>query len=195
MSFSGHAKSFRPNCSTSWLKHALRAVSHLVRQPNFMAWPTSVSKVYSVVLATEFCMQSRSANMKGKGSLPPSLVSCFQMLKAIIRAKPRREFPVISTFCPRFCAASDAALEQPFCGTGGFLIVWYEGEIELREAFVANIPSQIYALWSPGEKKIAQLELSQALYAPGQSSRQVQRTQRYLVHRQFSGLDGTHKRS
>ena len=97
--------------------------------------------------------------------LTPSLVSCFQMLEAIIRAKPRREFPVIPTFCPRFCAASDAALEQPFCGTGGFLIVWYEGEIELREAFVANIPSQIYALWSPGEKKIAQLELSQALYA------------------------------
>ena len=97
--------------------------------------------------------------------LTSELRSCFQMLEAILQAKPRREFPIISLPIQRFSAASDAALEAPFCGTGGFLIVWHSYSSESREAFVADIPPAIYDLWTPGDKKIAQLELCQALYA------------------------------
>lgn len=60
--------------------------------------------------------------------------------------------------------ASDAALEAPFQGTGGFVIVWLPDSPTSREAFVADIPSTVYDLWSPGEKKIAQLELIMVLY-------------------------------
>lgn len=59
---------------------------------------------------------------------------------------------------------SDAALESPGQGTGGFLIIWLDQDSSLREAFVADIPSSIYSLWSPGDKKIAQLELIMVLY-------------------------------
>eukprot|EP00434_Breviolum_minutum_P039089 symbB.v1.2.034695.t1/scaffold4526.1/size39880/1 len=65
----------------------------------------------------------------------------------------------------RFCVASDAALEQPRQGTGGFLIVWFNEGKEMREAFVSLIPQELYDIWSPGDRKIAQLELVQVLYA------------------------------
>ena len=44
--------------------------------------------------------------------------------------------------CLRFVGASDAALEQPKQGTGGFCIVWMDEPGETREAFVtmANLP-------------------------------------------------------
>ncbi len=64
----------------------------------------------------------------------------------------------------RFCVASDAALESPFQGTGGFVIVWLSGDKQSREAFVADIPPQIHDMWTPGDKKIAQLELIMVLY-------------------------------
>jgi hypothetical protein len=35
----------------------------------------------------------------------------------------------------------------------------------MREAFVAEIPPSIYTYWTPGDKKIAQLELAMVLYA------------------------------
>lgn len=40
--------------------------------------------------------------------------------------------------CCRFFAASDAALEEPGAGTGGFLFVWCNGVEEAREGFVAT---------------------------------------------------------
>ena len=60
--------------------------------------------------------------------------------------------------------ASDAALEKASGGSGGFLIVWLQDGVQVREGFVADIPEGIYALWSPGDKKIAQLELLMVLY-------------------------------
>eukprot|EP00435_Cladocopium_sp_Y103_P026427 s2960_g6.t1 len=65
----------------------------------------------------------------------------------------------------RFLAASDAALEAPKMGTGGFLLVWHSPGLQLREAFISVIPPSVYSLWEPGDKKIAQLELLQVLYA------------------------------
>ena len=97
--------------------------------------------------------------------LTSALQSCFAILDAICSSRPRRLFPVLPLPHPRFCAASDAALEQPKQGTGGFLIVWLDGHTELREGFVSVIPEELYTLWTPGDHKIAQLELVQILYA------------------------------
>ena len=80
----------------------------------------------------------------------------------------------LSPFSPqatlRFCAASDAALEALGQGAGGFLLIWYDKGAEVREAFVADIPSAIYALWEPGTKKIAQLEMMSAICISGKAS-------------------------
>ncbi len=97
-------------------------------------------------------------------SLTPAISASFEVLEAVVKSKPSRVFEVLPMTPPRFCVASDAALEAPFQGTGGFVIVWLSPGGQRREAFVANLPPQIYALWSPGEKKIAQLELIMVLY-------------------------------
>ena len=97
--------------------------------------------------------------------ITPAILSSFHVLQAVIQAKPERPFPVLPQPTSRFCAASDAALEIPGRGTGGFLLVWFDQEVEVREAFVAHIPPEIYLLWEPGDKKIAQLEMMMVLYA------------------------------
>ena len=45
------------------------------------------------------------------------------------------------------------------------MIVWHDNELQKREAFVSLIPHSVCAIWGPGDKKIAQLELLQVLYA------------------------------
>ena len=96
--------------------------------------------------------------------LTASIQACFSVLLAVLASKPYRVFPVLPQPCERFCIASDAALEVPQAGTGGLLAVWFEADYDQREAFVADIPSTIYQLWTPGEKKIAQLELLMVLF-------------------------------
>ena len=86
------------------------------------------------------------------------------MLEAVVKSRPSRLFEVLQADPLRFCIASDAALEAPLQGTGGFVIVWLSPAHQTREAFVADIPREVYDLWSPGEKKIAQLELIMVLY-------------------------------
>ena len=66
---------------------------------------------------------------------------------------------------PRFLAASDAALESPGQGTGGFLVAWHGDHSQQRGAFVSIIPPLVYHLWESGDKQIVQLELLQVLYA------------------------------
>ena len=100
---------------------------------------------------------------RGSG-LTPAIIASFDVLEAVVRSKPSRVFEVLPRPALRFCVASDAALETPFQGTGGFVIVWLSPTDQLREAFVADIPRQIYDLRSPGDKKIAQLELIMVLY-------------------------------
>ena len=89
---------------------------------------------------------------------------CFEVIEAVLQSRPRRLFQVLPSDPQRFCIASDAALEAPRQGTGGFVMVWFTPQGEHREAFVADIPDAIYNLWSPGDKKIAQLELLMVLY-------------------------------
>ena len=92
-------------------------------------------------------------------ALTPAIQLCFQVLTAILACRPVREFHLGPVACDRFVVASDAALEKASGGSGGFLIVWLQDGVQVREGFVADIPEGIYALWSPGDKKIAQLEL------------------------------------
>ena len=98
------------------------------------------------------------------GELTPEILHSFEVLEAVISLKPCRHLYVRPLPHPRFIAASDAALEAPGKGSGGFLLVWFQEQVQQREAFVADIPPQVYALWEPGEHKIAQLELLMVLY-------------------------------
>ena len=79
-------------------------------------------------------------------SLSPAILSCFEVLEAIISCQPKRELEVLPMVHSRFCVASDAALEYPRAGTGGFLIIWHDVP-ERREAFIAHIEDSLYDLW------------------------------------------------
>ena len=72
---------------------------------------------------------------------------------------------ILPTHVPRLVAASDAALEQPRQGSGGFHLVFQDGDVQAREAFVAIIPPQVYEAWQAGDRKIAQLELFMVVHA------------------------------
>ncbi|CAE7815805.1 unnamed protein product [Symbiodinium sp. CCMP2592] len=85
--------------------------------------------------------------------LTQELRDCFQVVKAIVAMKPCRQFWVV------------APPEAPRQGTGGFLLVWQRGRAQCWEGFVAAQPARLYGLWSSGEKKIAQMELSMVLFA------------------------------
>ena len=95
--------------------------------------------------------------------LAPALSQCFEILLTILKKRPKRCLEVMPPPCGRFVAASDAVLETPRQGTGGFCIVWLDLGIQCREAFIASIPSKLYDLWTPGDRKIAQLEMLMVL--------------------------------
>ena len=97
--------------------------------------------------------------------LTPAIEQCFQILEAVLSIHPERELDVWPRHHERFVAASDAALETPGEGTGGFLLVFFHEDTEIRLGFVSHLPSSIYVLWTPGDAKIAQLELLQVLMA------------------------------
>ena len=97
--------------------------------------------------------------------LTEELRQSFTLLRTVITTKPSRQIEIWPHAGLRFLAASDAALESPCQGTGGFLIVWHDDSRQQREAFISLIPPLVYDLWGPGDKKIAQLELLQVLYA------------------------------
>ena len=107
--------------------------------------------------------QERQAERSSELTEP--IKASLELLEAVFATQPRRVLPVLPVPCERFVIASDAALESPRQGTGGLLMVWADGFTERREAFVADIPIELYELWTPGDRKIAQLELSMVLYA------------------------------
>ena len=55
--------------------------------------------------------------------LTPALKESLQLIQAVLQLRPARVMEVIHPVVPRFIVASDAALEGPFAGTGGFLII------------------------------------------------------------------------
>ena len=97
--------------------------------------------------------------------ITPDLLDNFRCIRAIVRAKPQRQLPVLPLPCKRFVCASDAAEEPDTGGTGGFLVVWFSGSRQTREGFVADIHPWWYSVWKSAEVHIAQLEISMVAYA------------------------------
>ena len=165
-------------CVYFWTKPKLVAKLHsmmMTAQADRQLSSGQASKIYGLANFFEQGIFGRVGNgglhaIKARqyerdSSLNEDIHQCFQVLQAVIAAKPRRQFPILDVPHPRFCAASDAALEEPRQGSGGFLITWFQGTYEFREAFIALIPDSLYDQWTPGDRKIAQLELVQVLYA------------------------------
>ena len=75
--------------------------------------------------------------------LTPGILRSFEVIEAVLRGQPRRQFFIFPPPCLRFVGASDAALEQPRQGSGGFCIVWLDDPGETREAFVADLPQVV----------------------------------------------------
>ncbi|CAE7261257.1 unnamed protein product, partial [Symbiodinium necroappetens] len=101
---------------------------------------------------------------QGGRELTPPIHTCFALIRAVLSARPEREFDILPRVWPRFLAASDAAEDTPGEGSGGFHLVWLDTP-EVWESFVAEIGHEVYACFSPGDQKIAQLELAMVLYA------------------------------
>ena len=168
--------------------------------------PGAAAKVYGLANFLELGMFGKA----GAGGLHPirmrqderrstltaEICRSFELLEAVFQVQPRRVFEVMHRACPRFFAASDAALEVPGEGTGGFLIVWCDAQAKLREGFVAQIPAALYQVWTPGDHKIAQLELSMVLFAlmarPGKFRH---RTGVWFIDITAGCVDGRHSRT
>ena len=95
--------------------------------------------------------------------LTPAIEQCFQILEAVIsiHQSAERELDVWPRHRERFVAASDAALESVGEGTGGFPSDCLPGIYGDQ----ARLCITQHNLWTPGDAKIAQLELMQVLIA------------------------------
>eukprot|EP00438_Fugacium_kawagutii_P005548 Skav216281 [mRNA] locus=scaffold2088:69829:83155:+ [translate_table: standard] len=98
-------------------------------------------------------------------AVTPELEASFQVIITVLEARPQRPYEVRRQPRPRVLVASDAALEGPKQGSGGFLILWTTPSLPIREAFVAHIPDELYSFFSGDGQKIAQLELMMVAYA------------------------------
>ena len=163
--------------ATFWVKPKLQEkLQSIIKSAQTSAKLTSgqASKLYGLANFLELAIYGRvgcgglsaikQRQYESAVEITPAVALCFEVLLAIIACRPVREFHLRPIPCDRFVVASDAALEEASGGSGGFLIVWLQGDCQLREGFVADIPDSLYDLWTPGDKKIAQLELMMVLY-------------------------------
>ena len=136
--------------------------------------PGVASKLYGVLNFLEQGMYGRVGTgglqaLKARQTekvveLTGALRQSMEVIRAVLAMRPRRRVEVFPSEHCRFVAASDAAEDVPGEGTGGFLLVWCSG-LPSREAFVAEVSPSVCSLFTPGDHKIAQLELSMVLYA------------------------------
>ena len=99
-------------------------------------------------------------------TITPEIEACFEVIEAVMRFQPKREFPVLHLDHLRFLAASDAAVEADNPGSGGFHLIFFQPDgSQIRHSFVATNCAELQTLWQPAETHIAQLELSMVLYA------------------------------
>ena len=99
-------------------------------------------------------------------TITPEIEACFEVIEAVMRFQPKREFPVLHLDHLRFLAASDAAVEADNPGSGGFHLIFFQPDgSQIRHSFVATNCAELRTLWQPAETHIAQLELSMVLYA------------------------------
>jgi len=85
-----------------------------------------------------------------------SLRTALLRLLGLFKLQPHRELPMMPLGVQRVIVASDAAQDEPRQGSAGSLVVDGEGR---RFAYVMEVTSQLFDLWSEDEAKIAQLEL------------------------------------
>ena len=136
--------------------------------------PGVASKLYGVLNFLEQGMYGRVGTgglqaLKARQTekvveLTGALRQSMEVIRAVLAMRPKRRVEVFPSEHCRFVAASDAAEDVPGEGAGGFLLVWRSG-LPSREAFVAEVSPSVYSLFTPGDHKIAQLELSMVLYA------------------------------
>ena len=136
--------------------------------------PSQASKLYdtlnfleSGVFGRVGCggLQPLKDHQYGRSSvLSARLATCFEVIEAILQLRPRCQFMVRRRQVKRVLAASDAALEVPRQGSGGYLILWHPAMSRPSEAFVAYLPEDLYVYWV-GDHKIAQLEMLMIAHA------------------------------
>jgi len=98
--------------------------------------------------------------------LTPEIEECFEVIEAVMRFEPKREYPVFTLQQHRFLAASDAAVEADNPGSGGFHLIFFQPDgSQTRLSFVATNCAELQTLCQPAETHIARLELSMVLYA------------------------------
>ncbi|CAE7314603.1 unnamed protein product [Symbiodinium sp. CCMP2456] len=120
--------------------------------------------VITLAIDNQSTIAIASTSDEGGRELTPPILACFSLIRAVLSVRPEREFEILPRACPRFLAASDAAEDVPGFGSGGFHLVWLD-PVEIRESFASVIDPAIYACFSAGDHKIAQLELAMVLYA------------------------------
>eukprot|EP00435_Cladocopium_sp_Y103_P057434 s1456_g19.t1 len=99
-------------------------------------------------------------------TLTPDICACFEVIEAVMRFCPKREFSVLPFYGERFLAASDAAIEEDTGGSGGFHLIFFQSDSsQIRLSFVATNCTELQFQWQPAVTHIAQLELAMVLYA------------------------------
>ena len=58
--------------------------------------------------------------------MTPEIEACFEVIEAVMRFQPKREFPVFRMERLRFLAASDAAVEADNPESGGFHLIFFQ---------------------------------------------------------------------
>jgi hypothetical protein len=82
--------------------------------------------------------------------LTPELEACFEVIEAVMRFEPKREFPVFPLQRHRFLAASDAAVKADNPGSHCFHLIFFQSDgSQLRLSFVATNCAELQALSSP----------------------------------------------
>eukprot|EP00435_Cladocopium_sp_Y103_P069918 s1385_g34.t1 len=101
-------------------------------------------------------------------TLTPAICACFEVIEAVMRFCPKREFSILPVYGDRFLAASDAAVEEDTGGSGGFHLIFFQpDQSQIRLSFVATNCTELQNQWQPAVTHIAQLELAMVLYALG----------------------------
>ena len=69
-------------------------------------------------------MAIKARQDENTAAMTPEIESCFEVIEAVMRFQPKREFPVFPMEHLRFWAASDAAVEADNPGSGGFHLIF-----------------------------------------------------------------------
>eukprot|EP00435_Cladocopium_sp_Y103_P043755 s21_g12.t1 len=166
------------NSVTFWARERLQEkVSNMLDDAEFhqRLSPAQASKLYGVLNFLENGMfgrvgcgglQAIKHHQYGRSyRLSPELKQSFALIRTVLACQPKRQFWLTHKRWSRAVAASDAALDIPREGSGGYLILWGSPTERPREAFVALIPDELYDWFTPGTQKIAQLEMLMIAHA------------------------------